>query len=172
MKVIKTLKKLKFWSRKKRKTKLQFTTEQPPPRRPAPPPPPPHHTWHNHYQPVSPSAPPLPPWLEFDHESEETLLKSEVNSESTSSANSRIQAQFSPPKLINDTPTAKKEKSPADSSSYQQYMVPNPVYGTPVVLESRKSERANGAFGCVLDIAVHVVRCVFRCYPIGKLDLL
>ncbi|XP_073269887.1 uncharacterized protein [Primulina huaijiensis] len=169
MKVIKSLKKLKFWPRKKRKTKLQFTTEKPPPRRPAPSPPlPAYHAWHNHYQPVSPSAPPLPPWLEFDHESEETLLQSEVNSASTSSDNSRIQAQFSPPELINDTPTAKKEKSPADSSSYQQYLVPNPVYGTPVVLESKKSERANGDFGCVLNIGVHMVRCVFPCFHIRE----
>lgn len=169
MKVIKSLKKLKFWSRKKRKIKLQFTTEKPPPMWPAPPPPlPPYHNWHDHYQQVLPSAPPLPPWLEFDHESEETFLKYEVNSASTSSDHSRIQAQFSPPELINDTPTAKKEKSPADSSSYQKYLVPNPVYGTSVVPESRKPARANGAFGCVLDIGFHIVRCVFPCVHIRE----
>ncbi|XAR56254.1 hypothetical protein NMG60_11036661 [Bertholletia excelsa] len=58
MKVVKTLKKLKFWSRKKKKKKTQLITDQYYPL-----PPPPCYCSYS-WVPVQPSAPPLPPWFE------------------------------------------------------------------------------------------------------------
>ncbi|KAI3448377.1 hypothetical protein Pfo_005042 [Paulownia fortunei] len=165
MKVIKAMKKLKFWSRKKRKKKLLITESPPPPSRPPPPPPPPYYPVHSHYEPLLPSAPPLPPWLEYDLQFQEMLSTSEDNSASASLDNSTSKSHFSPPE-----PNAPETCPPEfqANTSYQKYMVPNPVYDTPAVPQLKTLERGGGAFGCVVSFGVHLVRCVFPCFHIRE----
>ncbi|KAL2460603.1 hypothetical protein Adt_44023 [Abeliophyllum distichum] len=153
MKVMKTMKKLKFWSRKKRKKKTHFWENPPLPPR-LPPPPPPLYCnchWQCHH-PVQPSAPPLPEWLEYE-QSEEAILISEVNTSSAGLYNSS-EAQFVPQQQNTDS-----EISHEYPTSYQQYMIQNPVYGIPAVNESTE-ERAGGAFGYVFNILC----CLFPCF--------
>ncbi|KAK9750053.1 hypothetical protein RND81_02G170000 [Saponaria officinalis] len=91
MKLIKSMKQLKFWSKTKKRKKFQqyhklaydhyirpsFYNPPPPPNRPPPlppppPPPPEHHSsvCECHFcEVVEPSAPPLPPWLEIHERS-------------------------------------------------------------------------------------------------------
>lgn len=157
MKVMKAMKKLKFWTRKKRKKKTYFLANPPPPSRP--PPPPPLHCschWQCHHH-VQPSAPPLPEWLNYE-QSHEALLISEVNASFSGSYNSS-EAQFVPQQEDNDS-----EICCEYPTSYQQYTIPNPVYGIPAVHESGK-ERAGGVFGCVFNI----LGCIFQCFkPASK----
>ncbi|KAL1833396.1 hypothetical protein ACET3Z_003047 [Daucus carota] len=53
------------------------------------------------------------------------------------------------------------------SSSYQQYMVPNPVYGMPVVPTARR-ERSVGVFGCVFNVGKLLVRFACPCFRITE----
>ncbi|KAG8364034.1 hypothetical protein BUALT_Bualt19G0084200 [Buddleja alternifolia] len=127
----------------------------PPPSRP--PPPPPYYTVHHHYEPVQPSAPPLPPWLEYDHQFQEMLLKSnEANSSSSASVDDSISRS---PEI--NSPDIRCTEFQAETSSYQQYMVQDPVYDTTIVPELVKLEKNDGALGCVIGFGVHLVRCVF-----------
>ena len=155
MKMMKAVKKLKFWSRKKRKKKTQEPYY--------PPPPPPCHCYHSCYS-TQPSAPPLPPWLE----PEQTHLVPDISYPS--------QTQLPPqPREIIDVletspmyPTLPAPTASISSSSYQQYMVPNPVYGMPVVETARRERRA-GFFGCVVNFGVHLIRCFCPCFSIREL---
>ncbi|KAK4424448.1 hypothetical protein Salat_1638200 [Sesamum alatum] len=166
MKVIRAMKKLNFWSRKKRQKKyLLFIESPPPPSRPAPPPPP-YYMLHCPYEPLLPSAPPLPSWLEYDEEMPST---SEVNpADFAASDNSTSKIHFSAVPEISDHPQAQPD------TSYERYMVPNPVddtdmdTDTAVVPQLKKLERGGGAFGCVVGFGVHLVRCVFPCFHIRE----
>lgn len=53
-------------------------------------------------------------------------------------------------------------------SSYQQYLVPNPVFGMPVVPPPRR-ERSAGVFGCVFNIGAYLIRCFFPCFRIQEI---
>lgn len=157
MKVIKAMKKLKFWSRKKKKFFL--TESPPPPSRPPPPPPPQFYPSYSQYEPLLPSAPPLPPWLEYDLQFQETLSTTEVmNSASSSKSN------FPPPDTI-----SAPELSPPEFQANTCYPQHNMVYNNPVVVpQLKKLERGVGAFGCVVSFGVHLVRCVFPCFHIRE----
>ncbi|KAL0348193.1 UNVERIFIED_CONTAM: hypothetical protein Sangu_1047100 [Sesamum angustifolium] len=161
MKMIKAMKKLKFWSRKKRQKKYLLFTESPPPPSRPPPPPPPYYMLHCPYEPLLPSAPPLPPWLEYEHQFEDMPSTSEVNpADSAASENSTSISHFPAVPEISDPPQL------LPNTSHQQCVVPNPVYDTPVVPQLKKLEKSGGTFGCIVGFGVHLVRCVFPCFHI------
>ncbi|MBA0745289.1 hypothetical protein Gogos_007867, partial [Gossypium gossypioides] len=133
--MFKAVKKLKFWSRKKRKRKSLA--------------PQPYHcfchcshsTSSHYYQcnypysPLQPSAPPLPPWFQAELTQDEFLTSEQAEAEPF--------PEFShPTDLVQDI-----ESDPmipaAAVPSYQQYMVSNPVYG-PVVQHTGRRERSGG----------------------------
>ena len=154
--MIKAVKKLKFWSRKKRKKKTHQPYYHPLP------PPPPNHCCCSRYSSTQPSAPPLPPsWFDSDT-NHETPLAPGFPEPSYPSQTQQIYQE-----IITETsqiyPTL-----PERSSSYQQYMVPNPVYGIPVAQTAARRERSAGVFGCVVDFGIHLMRCFFPCYRIRE----
>lgn len=148
------MKRLKFWSKKKRKRKAYhplpyYPPPPPPPSRPAPAPPPPllppiiHH-WCSSCSRAEPSAPPLPPSWYAPDEGGDALLAAEPA----------------------------EPAAPEFDVSYQQYLVENPVYGIPVSTQiaEPKTERSGGLFGCVLNFGMHFVRCFFPCYSIKEVQ--
>ncbi|PIN18714.1 hypothetical protein CDL12_08606 [Handroanthus impetiginosus] len=159
MKVMKAMRKLKFWSRKKRrKCFLSEPPPPPPPLRPAPTPP--YYAVYSHYEPLLPSAPPLPPWLEYDHQMPST---SEVNSAPEISENSTNKAHFSPPPEICDPEVSNPIEFKSNNGCRNYTVCDNPV-----VPELKKIERDGGAFGCVVSFGAHLVRCVFPCFHIRE----
>lgn len=173
MKVMKAMKKLKFWSRKKKKKKA-FYIDRPPP----PPPPPPCHCQYQYYNPYEPSAPPLPAsssssWFDYDHETQDTIYANSDFISFTSSSQSPAQD----PKFARHDFNPVPELSPQDpimpaasTTSYQQYMVPNPVYGVPASVPQVRRERKGGAFGCMFAFGVHLFRCFFPCFHIREVN--
>ncbi|WOG84299.1 hypothetical protein DCAR_0103482 [Daucus carota subsp. sativus] len=156
MKVMKNIKKLKFWSRKKKK-KVNFV-ENPAANAPC--------CYHNHQ--FQPSAPPLPPYYEQIHEAS---YSASLNYHTFSRYPSN-DFQFAFPSEENDIDPEIKPSHPAlpissTSSSYQQYMVPNPVYGMPVVPTARR-ERSVGVFGCVFNVGKLLVRFACPCFRITE----
>ncbi|EXB80400.1 hypothetical protein L484_010969 [Morus notabilis] len=150
------MKRLKIWSRKKRKKKaynyLPYYPPPPPPSRPPPPPPLPqinHHSCCSCSR-AEPSAPPLPQSLWITSE-EEAILAAQV-------------VQPAAPEFD----YAAMPDDEISNSSYQQYMVPDPVYGIPVSTRNAKTERSGGLFGCVLDFGIHLIRCFIPCYLIKE----
>ncbi|GFQ04511.1 hypothetical protein PHJA_002595000 [Phtheirospermum japonicum] len=155
MKMIKAMKKLKFWPRiKKRKKNILLTESPPPPSRPPPPPPPgPYYPTHSQYEPLLPSAPPLPPWLEYDMQFQET--------HSTPSADHETD-------IAHEILSLSNQESQATNISHHQYIVSDPIYDKSVVPQLVKLEKGSGAFGCVVGFGVHLVRCVFPCFHIRE----
>ncbi|XP_019171810.1 PREDICTED: protein enabled homolog [Ipomoea nil] len=167
MKMIKAMKKLKFWSRKKKKKLIKppfkdHIPPPPPPRRPPPPPPPPCCHCYYPYSPVEPSAPPLPPGVDFgafEEETHDTILLAEEDIISITEKTSQDDGDpmSSPPENITE--------------SYQKYMDPNPVYGVPATAAAGpaiRSERGAGGFGCVIDVGFHLFRCFFPCFHVRE----
>ncbi|XP_047341317.1 putative bifunctional UDP-N-acetylglucosamine transferase and deubiquitinase ALG13 [Impatiens glandulifera] len=138
MKVMKAMKKLKFWSRKKKTKKPYFDHNPPPPERQPPPPPPPppcHCCYSGHlFQPSAP-PPPLPPWME-QNQTNQVLLPSDQLGYSDLFHN---QAQ--------------------EIVSYQQYMVHEPVYGVPI--EPRNTREKNIGFPSFL---INFGKYIFQCF--------
>ncbi|KAL7237898.1 hypothetical protein ACSBR2_004073 [Camellia fascicularis] len=163
MKFAKAMKKLKFWSRKnkkKKKTTTHITNHHHPP----PPLPPPCHHCHSWLPaPVQPSAPPLPPWFEYD-QTHNSFSASAIGSSQTEFTQQEIV-----PELNSMYSTSTVVPVGNGNTSYQQYMVPNPVYGVPVVPAARK-EKATGFFGCVFNIGRHLIRCFCPCFHIREVD--
>ncbi|KAL7124996.1 hypothetical protein ABFS83_14G086100 [Erythranthe nasuta] len=156
MKVIKAMKKLKFWSRKKKKNKfLHLSESPPPPSRPPPPPPRPYPPIHSQYEPLLPSAPPLPPWLEYDLQFQESDAEP---SSPNSTNNSHSHSHFSPT----------QEEIYFDDHETCHQEIWNPMYDDAIVPKIEKLERGGGAFGCVVGFGVHLVRCVFPCFHIRE----
>ncbi|XP_010448586.1 PREDICTED: uncharacterized protein LOC104731030 [Camelina sativa] len=151
MKVMKAMKKLKFWSRKKRKRK-QTSPSQPD-----------HHCSYEYFSvaaaavAVEPTAPPLSFWFDesqsfshqetsafpwnnntqLPHQKEETIVET----------NPLLLSQVSDLRIY---------------QSYQQYMVPNPTYGVPTVEpepHAAAAKRSVGIFGCVIELSSSLVRC-------------
>ncbi|GFZ03208.1 auxin response factor 1 [Actinidia rufa] len=145
MKVAKAMKKLKFWSRKKKEKKTILIDHSPPPL-------PSCHCC----PPVEPSAPPLPLWFEYE-QTGNSLLGSGVGPDSGIS--SSIPAQEIVPEV--------SSLFAAPNTSYQQYTVANPVYGVPVLPAVRREKKA-GIFGCVFNVGRHLIRCLFPCFHIRK----
>ncbi|KAL3515767.1 hypothetical protein ACH5RR_022669 [Cinchona calisaya] len=176
MKMMKAMKKLKFWSRKKKKKKT-FFIEHPPP------PPPCHHCHYQYYYPFEPSAPPLPSsssWVDYDQENQETIYANSEFISFTSSnqdqdqdqdrARVRTYAPFTHTNPMQDPISPQDPSMQADSTtSYQQYMVPNPVYGVPIVPPVRREKRG-GAFGCMFAFGAHLFRCFFPCFHIREVE--
>ncbi|XP_028762952.1 uncharacterized protein LOC114721293 [Neltuma alba] len=132
--MMKAVKKLKFWSRKKKKRKNHQPYYPLPP--PYPPPPPPCHHCHACSSSTEPSS--LHPYRHG--------LK----------LNRTMGPSRNPVSNL-----------PQKSSSYQQYMVPEPVYGIPIT-HTATQERSGGLFGCVFGFGAHLFRCVFPCFHIRE----
>ncbi|KAF9617661.1 hypothetical protein IFM89_037804 [Coptis chinensis] len=156
--MIRSLKKLKIWSRRKKKKKISHAhSYTSPPTRPAPPPP--IHCCSCSF--AQPSAPPLPSWLDFEQShiantafgmfgdsslgqpiSEDHIVHEEIVSEIT---------PLCPSFPISSTP------------SYQQYMVTSPVYGVPVA-PATQTEKFGGVFGCAVSVGANLIRCFCPCF--------
>ncbi|XP_027157674.1 uncharacterized protein LOC113759308 [Coffea eugenioides] len=169
MKMMKAVKKLKFWSRKKKKKAL-FIDNPPPP----PPPPPPCHCQYQYYcPPYEPSAPPLPTssssssWVEYDHEAQDTVRANSEFISFTSSNPAQAQDPTFGPRDFSSVPQDPTMPAAASITSYQQYMVPHPAYGVPLVPQVRR-ERRGGAFGCMFAFGAHLFRCFFPCFHIRE----
>ncbi|MCD7464589.1 hypothetical protein HAX54_053049 [Datura stramonium] len=157
------MKKLKFWSKKKKKKRAPLL-EQPPP---SPPPPLLHCYYHCPYYPIQPSAPPLPPWFDYEQQQQQqqqqphddSIFTTEQGSshDSSNSQHSDNVGEINQPK-----------QTPSNNTLPQQHMVPNQVYGVPVIAEAT-TERAAGAFGCVINFGAHLFRCFFPCFHIREL---
>ncbi|OMO95513.1 hypothetical protein CCACVL1_05385 [Corchorus capsularis] len=162
MKMFKAVKKLKFWSRKKRKRK----SLEPPPSYPVSSPYYQYHHCYYSYSSLQPSAPPLPPWLQ-EELTQDAVPPPDQADEPLS------EQEVSYPSLV-QFPTEDNSDvvSETESQSYQQYMVPNPVYGVPVVVQQQKQEaisrreRSTGFFGCVIEFGVSLFRCFCPCFRI------
>lgn len=160
MKVIKNMKKLKFWSRKKKKKKISFVENSPANA---------HCCCHNHQ--FQPSAPPLPPYYE---QIQEASYAASLNYHTFSGhpSNSSNDFRYAFTSEENDVDPEIKPLLPtlpvtSTSSSYQQYMLPNPVYGMPVVPTTTR-ERSFGVFGCVFNVGKHLIRVAFPCFRIKE----
>ncbi|XP_060167555.1 uncharacterized protein LOC132598602 [Lycium barbarum] len=168
MKITKAMKKLKFWSKKKKKKRAPLL-EQPP----SPPPPLLPCYYHCPYYPIQPSAPPLPPWFEYEQQKQQaahddSVFTTEQGSSSTSVNLSQTLGTDS--QHSNNVGEINQPKqTPLDNTLPQQNMVPNQVYGAPVIGEAR-TERAGGAFGCVINYGAHLFRCFFPCFHIRELS--
>lgn len=170
MKVIKAMKKLKFWSRKKKtKKKPFFTQQQQPPESSC------HyyHHHHCHYYPVEPSAPPLPSWLDYNRTQETISGTDHFASPTTSAMGGSSRAPFTTederaPFSSQDSSTLQEEINGKNTTTYQQYMVENPVYGVPALPPQARGERDAGAFGCVFSFGAHLFRCFFPCFHIRE----
>lgn len=146
MKVMKAMKKLKFWSRKRRKRKQACPSQS--------------HQCSCEYSStvsaVEPTAPPLPFW--FD----ETQSLCEPAETSAFPWNTQL------PHKQEETIVEIKPLSQASDlrleRSYQQYMVPNPNFGVPIVDPAPAKKRSVGIFGCVIELSSTVARCFFKCF--------
>lgn len=139
---MKAMKKLKFWSRKKRKRKQACPSL-------------PHHCSCEYSSvaaavAVEPTAPPLPFW--FDET--QSLCPPKT---STFPWNTQLPHQQE--ETIVETTTS-QVSDVRIYQSYQQYMVPNPTYGVPIV-EPATAKRSVGIFGCVIELSSSLVRCFF-----------
>jgi hypothetical protein len=164
MKMMKTVKKLKFWSRKKRKKKTHEPYYPPPPL-----PPPPCHCCHSCYS-TQPSAPPLPPWLDFEQIHQAIPAPAlQPDPDLFYPNQTRVHTQ----EIVSETtPLIMHPALPAataSDTSYQQYMAPKPVYGIPVGETGRRERRA-GFFGCVVNFGLHLFRCFCPCFRIREVD--
>ncbi|KAK9141450.1 hypothetical protein Syun_010850 [Stephania yunnanensis] len=166
--MIKSLKKLKIWARKKkRQKKSQATLESVPP----------HPLTTTHCCSCSlaaqPSAPPLPPWLD-----EQTSYYTAPTWTSTSgSGSSRVLVSYSSSyddehsKPVQDHahfPYSEiaSPPLPAAAPSYQQYTVETPVYGSlpSVPHQTPREELYAGFFGCVITLGTTLIRCFCPCF--------
>ncbi|XP_010433794.1 PREDICTED: uncharacterized protein LOC104717857 [Camelina sativa] len=152
MKVMKAMKRLKFWSRKKRKRK-QASPSQP------------HHCTYEYSSSVvaavafEPTAPPLSFW--FDETQD--LFPPET---SAFPWNDNTQLPHQQEETIVETkPLLLSQVSDLRIyQSYQQYMVPNPTYGVPIIEpephDAATAKRSSvGIFGCVIELSSSLVRC-------------
>lgn len=154
--MIKAAKKLKkFWPRKKKRKKtLQY-----------------HEPYYHHppsschcccsypTAPTQPSAPPLPPWLE-----------PELTYEAVSAPGLQSLPELAHPSQI-QVPSQEivMETTPIYPTlpSYQQYLVPNPVYGVPVEQKPRR-EKSTGFFGCFVNFCANLISCFCPCFRIQE----
>jgi hypothetical protein len=161
MKMMKAVKKLKFWSRKKRKKKTQDPYYLPPP---------PCHCYHSCYS-TQPSAPPLPPWLDLEQTHDQAIPAPVVQPVPDLSYPNQARVP-NIQEIVTETSPIMYPTLPdaaVSTPSYQQYMAPNPVYGIPVVGgETARRERRAGFFGCVVNFGIHLFRCFCPCLSIRE----
>ncbi|KAK9286492.1 hypothetical protein L1049_014890 [Liquidambar formosana] len=153
--MIKAAKKLKFLLRKRKKKKTHIPQYLPST----------CHCWCP-YSSTQPSAPPLPPWLETE-QTHEAFFAAEVQPGLGLAGSS--QAQFLQEDIVLET-SSLYPITPADTTSYQQYMAPNPVYGVPVapVAPAVRRERSVGLFGCFVKFGINLIRCFCPCFHIRE----
>lgn len=174
MKMIKAMKKLKFWSRKKKvktKKKQPFFTEQQSSESSC-------HYYHHHrchYYPVEPSAPPLPSWLDYNPTQETTIKGTDHFASTTTTTTTSPMASLSRAPFITEeesvpglVSSSQEEEINGKNTSYQQYVVENPIYGVPALPTQVISGRDTGAFGCVFSFGTHLLRCFFPCFRIKE----
>ncbi|KAI4296147.1 hypothetical protein L6164_036129 [Bauhinia variegata] len=161
--VIKAVKKFKFWSRK-RKRRRTHEPYYPPPPPTRPPPPPPYHCCCT-FSSIQPSAPPLPSWLEAE-QSYGTFWEPSDHRMPEKTFPIQTHAPLQQ-EIVMDTSAACVAPPLGNSSSYQQYMVPEPVYGVPVT-QTATRERSSGVFGCAFSFGAHLFRCLFPCFHIRE----
>lgn len=153
--MIRTLKKLKILSRLKKKKRKTHAIQQT------------NHSCHCcscstcHPQ---PTAPPLPPWADFE-QSQGAASHSFTEPgvfPSKSIAHSQV-----PPVLSAQVPSEIAPlfvPLPVGSASYQQYLVPSPIYGVPIQpLASREWD--SRFWGCVTSVAACLSRFLCTCSP-------
>ncbi|KAF8117812.1 hypothetical protein N665_0008s0154 [Sinapis alba] len=149
MKVMKAVKKLKFWSRKKKKHKQASSSSQP-------------HQCSCDSSSVSapllePTAPPLSFWFDETQRlyAPETSSASPWNTELPQKQEETI-VEIKPLSQVSDLRI---------HQSYQQYMVPNPSFAVPIIVEAAPAKRSSvGIFGCVIELSSNAVRCFFPCF--------
>lgn len=144
---MKAMKKLKFWSRNKRKRKeLAFSSSQA------------HHCSYEYFSTeaakvVEPTAPPLPFW--FDET--QSLCPPERSSFPWNNTHLPHQQEET---IVETNPLISQVSDICIYQSYQQYMVPNPTCGVPIVEpDGATAKRSVGIFGCVIELSSNLVRC-------------
>ncbi|KAK2661584.1 hypothetical protein Ddye_000158 [Dipteronia dyeriana] len=178
MKMIKAMKKLKFWSRKKRKKYsidpyFDYHYQLP-------------STYHHHHSyscsssssSVQPSAPPLPPWLEpeltYNDDEPPSWVQSVVPEEELVYTSQTTHTMFTCQEndVQETSPMLPVESTP--SSYYQRYnMDPNPVYGLPILQTNIsstniESKSSGGAFVCFVKFGLNLVGCFCPCLSIRE----
>ncbi|XP_052192182.1 uncharacterized protein LOC127801277 [Diospyros lotus] len=157
MKLVKAMKKLKFWSRKRHKKNHALIE---------PPLPPPCHCRHTSPE-FQPSAPPLPLWFHPNY-AQNSLSESPFGPHSGMPSSS--QAEFIPQQIVPEFNSLQIPAPPAgNATSYQQYTAPNPVYGVPVMPAVRR-KRAAGVLGCIVNFGRHLIRWFCPCFHVREVD--
>lgn len=147
-KILKALKKLKFWSSKKKKKGKAGDSHY-------------HPSICHHYCScplLQPSAPPLPSWLD-ESRVNEPIAANGVGPvpRSPYPGQVRLPSERADPEISPLYPTL-----PVSNSSYQQYMDPNPVYVV-ALLPNVRRENGGGVFRCVASVGAHLIRCLCPC---------
>ncbi|CAK7357203.1 unnamed protein product [Dovyalis caffra] len=110
---------------------------------------------------AQPSAPPLPPWLEPEL-TYEAISAPGIGVQPLPELAYPSQIQAPSQEIVEET----APMYPA-LSSYQQYLVPNPVYGVPVE-QKLVREKSAGFFGCVVNFGINIIRCFCPCFRIRE----
>ncbi|ANM67985.1 unnamed protein product [Arabidopsis thaliana] len=140
---MKAMKKLTFWSRKKRKRKQACPSQ-------------PHHCSCEYSSTavavlVEPTAPPLPYWFDETR----SLCPPETSSFPWTTHHLPHQQEET---IVEATPLLSQVSDLRIYQSYQQYMVPNPTSNVHFV-EPATAKRSVGIFGCVIELSSSLVRC-------------
>lgn len=153
MKVIKSMKKLKFWSRKKKK--INFVEN-------------PHSNCHCYCQIhnlFQPSAPPLPESWPYYEQTQVANFTAVISSYTLSEFPSSNEAQNAFARHENEEIAPEMKPllptlpvSTTGTCSYQQYLDPNPVYGMPVVPPARRGGSA----------VAHLIHCFCPCFRVQE----
>ncbi|KAJ7002195.1 hypothetical protein D5086_009575 [Populus alba] len=105
--------------------------------------------------PAQPSAPTTPPWLE-----------PKLTYKAISAHGAGVQPL---PELV--TKSLQKQVPcalPTTLSSYQRYLVPNPVYGGVPVEQKPMRDKSATFFGCVVNFGATTTRCFCPCFCIRE----
>ncbi|XP_050210704.1 uncharacterized protein LOC126661000 [Mercurialis annua] len=159
--MIKAMKKFKkLWPKKKKRKRTHQESYYylppvplPPPPPLRPPPPPPVHCCYSYSIPLQPSAPPLPPWLECVQSQRQFQCEEIV-----------LEAAAADSEIFHKVRSCVEATAVDDTLSYQQYTVPNPVYGVPVIEQTLIKERSSEFFGCFLGLGANFIRCFCPCF--------
>lgn len=165
--MIKAVKKLKLWSKRKKKRKTKPLSYYPSPPPLVLPPPPSSAcnspSCYSHHK-IQPSAPPLPmpsssSWFV---DSEYTLH------DSFTYFSSEAPNQLSQQEEIVNEPIL-PNTAIAIPSSYQQYMAPNPIYDMPFPDQITHNNKISASiFGCFINFGFHLFRCICPCFHIRQ----
>lgn len=125
-----------------------------------------HCSWccsHAYSSYAHPSAPPLPPDWVWD------ISPQSANPSTRQESNHlrQVTRKTSLETLIDVAGTGTNIQAADDytaSSSYQQYMIPNPGFGLPL---SKNKAKPDGFFSCALKFGTHFLTCVCPCLSIS-----